>query len=89
MAYLVSLLVAVAAALLLAVLAMRLGRPTRRTLAAARQLQAAVAEGAGPLRAQWAVLRLEVARRRTRGDGSTRTIPEQGRREDHRAARDH
>lgn len=87
--YLVSLLVVVAGVLVPAVLAMRLGGPARRTVAAARQLQAAVAEGAGPLRAQWAALRLEVARRRTRGDGSTRKIPDQGRREDHRAAGDH
>lgn len=88
-AYFVSPLVTVAGMLLLVVLAMQLGRPARRTVVAARQLQAAVAQGAAPLRAQWAALRLEVARRRARGDGSTRKIPEQGRREDHRAAGDH
>ena len=89
MAYLVSLLVAVAGVLLLAVLAVRLGPPARQTVAAARELQVALVDGARPLRAQGAALRLQVARLRTRGSGSTRKIPKQGRREDHRAAGDH
>lgn len=64
--YLVSVLVVVAAVLLLAVLGLRLRRPVRRSTAAAKRLRTEFGAGAGTLQQRASALRAEIDRRRGR-----------------------